>query len=236
MDRDEARTVGTIGLVGGALLVLANLLHPFGSTELYSSGEAFVEHTSTFWIWLHFAIAGSLLVAPLVAHAWYRSLEGATARVWGRLGLFTITLGTAIGVLHLAGIDGAALASWREVLGSGSEDAAFGADVLMRVHLTTFVSWTFLMFGFGQLFLGVTELARPSGSRLLGALVVVGGLLGLGSSLLSGAGGQLTTLTDAGLLRPSAGLLTVWLFWESWVLRSRGTIVSRKGERAVTSA
>lgn len=234
MESEQLRTVGTIGLVGGALLVVANLVHPFGNTGLYSSGVEFVEHTGTFWIWLHFAIAATLLIGPLLAHAWYRSLTDSTAIVWGRLAFLTVLLGTTVGVVHLAGIDGSALPAWQEVLDSGAEGAELGADLLMRVHLTTFVSWTFLFFGFAQLFLAVTEFVRPEGNRLLGVLVALGGVLGLASAVVSGVGGQLTTATDTFMLRPSAALLTVWIFWEAWTMRSKAAIVS-SGSAARTS-
>lgn len=222
MDREMKRVTGALGLAGGVLAIGANVLHPFTDTETYLSGEAFVEHTSDFWVGLHIVVALTLLVVPLVTYAWSQDLTGAAARVVGRLAFYTLLLGTGIGVVHLAGIDGLVLPSYRDLLAGGGDMEVFGADLLLRVHLTTFVSWTLLMFGAGLLLLGLAELASPSGRRILGWLLVVGSALGFASSIGSGLEGHLTTATDAGLLRPAGAIATVWLLLVSWEMWREG--------------
>lgn len=106
MDLRLLREIGTIGLVSGILLVVVNLLHPVGNTEMYGDGVKFMAKMDTFWVILHLVIAITLLPVPMVIRGWVATLSTEHARVWGDFALTLFVMGTVIGSIHLAGIDG----------------------------------------------------------------------------------------------------------------------------------
>lgn len=89
MNTRYLREIGTVGLVSGVLLVVLNLLHPVGNTELYGDGVKFMAKMDTYWVILHLAIAVTLLPVPMVVQAWVGTLSTERARVWGD---FSLTL------------------------------------------------------------------------------------------------------------------------------------------------
>ena len=222
MTSTTAHTTGTIGIAATVALAVLNLAHPFtGSTDLYGDAVEFMEGMNTWWIIVHLALGVAVLFVPLVGWAWVQSFNDERARVWGRLAWMTLVAGTAIGVVHLVGIDGVALPSFREVVeatdGAPAEVAA--AAALLRVHLTTFVSWL-IVFWFGaSLFLGVARLIEPGAGRWLGAVLLLVAVLVAASATVTALEGQLTTLSEPGLFRPASFLFTAWLLIASVQLR-----------------
>ncbi len=218
------RTVGTIGLIATVLSVVGNALHPFdGSTELYSDITLLAAKAGgSLWVIDHLVLAVLLLVVPWLLHTWARTLPDIGARTWGRLAVITATVGTAIGTVHLAGIDGAALGSYAEVLATSPSEAATAAGaVLLRVHLATFLSWVVSFWAVTQLLLAVV-VHKGDDRTWLAVLLAVGGLLAAASAVITASEGQLTTLSEPILFRPSTITFTVWLFVASFDLRRAG--------------
>lgn len=218
------RTVGTIGLIATVLSVVGNALHPFdGSTELYADIALFAAKAEgPVWVIDHLVIAVVLLVVPWLLHTWAQTLPDPAARTWGRLAVVTATIGTAIGTVHLAGIDGAALGSYAEVLASSPSEAATAAGaVLLRVHLATFLSWVVSFWAVTQLLLAVV-VHKGDDRPWLTVLLAAGGLLAAASAVITASEGQLTTLSEPILFRPSTITFTVWLFVASFDLRRAG--------------
>ncbi len=118
-----------MALIAAVWLAIGNLTHPVGSTEIYTDGVAFVEHTNTYWVINHVLLALALTVTPWLAWAWGRQLSSPVARTWGSFGVILAALGTVIGVFHLAGLDGVALPAFGQVLGANTLRRAEGGVV-----------------------------------------------------------------------------------------------------------
>lgn len=211
------RHVGIVALIAAAWLVIGNITHPVGSTEIYTDGVAFVEHTNTYWVINHVLLALALTVTPWLAWAWGRQLTSSVARTWGAFGVILVALGTVISVLHLAGIDGVALPAFGEVLEAQGESAAIGAETLLKVHLASVTAWAVLFWGGAQTTIGVAEVAEGS-RRWLGWLMIVCGLLGFVFAGSIAVEGNLTSFTEGVFLRGSTVGFTIWFIWMAWIL------------------
>lgn len=219
----ERRTIGTIGLVMAVWLVIGNVTHPIGSTEQYTVGTVFVEKAdTTYWVVNHVLLTLALLTTPWLAKGWYDRLVDPAARSWGWFGLALAVIGTTIGTVHLGGIDGAAIPSFREVIDSNpdSEAVAIAADTLLRVHLTTIIAWSLSFWGAMQVAFGVAEYVEAVRTRLYAVLLIVCGLLGWAFALTMAVQGHLTSFSEGVLLRASSVGFTIWFVWTAWQLRN----------------
>lgn len=228
MQAATVRSIGTVGLVVTVLLIAVNLAHPVGDTETYGDAVKFIGKMNTFWIILHLIIAATVLMVPFVVRAWVDSLETDRARAWGHFGWMLVLGGTVIGAIHLAGIDGVALPAFGKVLkaGRGLPELVAAAAALLKVHLTTFVSWTLVMWMGAQLVVGVAGLLDSGQPRWLSLVALVGAGFAVASVLVTTLEGQLTTLSEGGLFRPSTVAFTIWFLVVSWRLRKVQTVVS----------
>lgn len=219
------RTTGSVALVAAIWLAIGNVTHPIGNTDLYTDGLAFVEHTNTYWIVNHWLLAIALLVTPWLVAAWTDSFDNDRAKAWGRLALYASIMGTGLGVLHLAGVDGSAFPAYGRILESNTSDITVAiADGLQVVHLATYTAWSTVFWGVLQIALGVAMLSQRARPGWLGGLLVACGVLGLGTAFVSAAQGHLSTFSEGVLLRGSTVGLTIWLFWLAWVMRSKGRV------------
>lgn len=218
-----ARTVGTVGLWTTTLLVLGNLLHPFdGSTALYADITAFAgKAEGALWIGVHLGVAVLMLVVPWLVQAWASASDVTRTRLVGRLAFATSLVGTAIGTIHLAGVDGAALGSFADLLDPADPVTATAGAVLLRLHLATFLSWVLAFWMATQALLGVAVILDGR-RRWLGGLLLIGSALAAGSVIVTAVEGQLTTLSEPLLFRTSTLPFTVWLFAASMDLRDHG--------------
>jgi len=222
------RPVGIVALVAAVWLVLGNVTHPIGSTDLYTDGVAFVEHTGTYWVVNHVLLAVALLVTPWLAWAWRERLTSDAGRMWGTFGVILVVMGSVFSVFHLGGIDGVALPAYAEVLETADAGAAVGAEALMKVHLASITAWSVILWGGAQLTVGVTEVLegrRPG----LGWLLVVCGLLGFAFAVAVTLEGHLTGFSDGVLLRGATVGFTVWFIWTAWELYHSPTAVHTVG-------
>ncbi len=214
------RPVGNVGLAAAIALIVLNLAHPFdGTTEMYGDAVLFISKMDTWWVIDHLALAFLFLFFPWVAWAWVQTFEDGLAQLWGRLGWMTLLIGTAIGVLHVGGIDGVALPSFGSVLEASNGAAEMAAAALLRVHLTTFMAWLIVSWVGASLFMGVATLLEPGKRNWLGWMLVLAAALGLASAIVTALEGQLTTLSEPLLFRPSSFLVTIWLLIASLELR-----------------
>lgn len=216
------RPIGTVGLIAGVWLVIGNLSHPIGSTEQYTVGEIFVENSNTtYWIVNHLLLATALLLTPWLAWGWRDRMQSARARSWATFGLFLAVMGTTVGTIHLGGIDGAAIPSFSAVLDANpdSETVRLIADGILRVHLTTIIAWSLLLWGAAQTAFGVAELLEGARTRLYGGLLVMCGVLGFAFAVTIAVQGHLSSFSEGVLLRGSSVGFTVWFFWTAWQLR-----------------
>ncbi len=217
------RIIGTAGLVAGVWLVVGNVTHPIGSTEQYTVGEVFVENAdSTYWVINHLLLALALLATPWLATGWRDRMTKPAARAWASMGVILAVMGTTVGTIHLAGIDGAAIPSFSAVLEANpdSETARLVADGLLRVHLTTVIAWSLLLWGSAQTVFGVAELLEGARPKVYGAVLILCGLLGYAFTVHMAVNGNLTSFSEGVLLRGASVGFTVWFFWTAWQLRN----------------
>ena len=228
--RRNLRTVGNAGLATAAALIILNLAHPLdGNTEMYGDAVLFISKMDTWWVIDHLGVAVAFLFVPWVAWAWVQTFRGETAQLWGRLGWMTMLIGTAIGVIHVGGIDGVALPSFGSVLESSSGAAEMAAAALLRVHLTTFMAWLIVSWFGASLFMGVATLLEPDKPRWVGWILILAAALGLASAVVTALEGQLTTLSEPFLFRPATFLVTIWIAVASLELRRTGEMVTAPG-------
>lgn len=138
-------------------------------------------------------------------------------------------IGTAIGILHVGGIDGVGLPSFGSVLEGSNGATEAAAAALLRVHLTTFMTWLIVSWVGASLFLGVATLLEPDKRDWLGWMLVVAAALGLASTVVTALEGQLTTLSGPFLFRPATFLVTIWWVMASLDLRRTGEPVTAPG-------
>lgn len=210
------RRIGIVGMVAAAWLVIGNITHPIGTTDLYTDGAAFVEHAdSTYWVVNHLLLALVLMVTPWLAWAWRDGLQTVSGRTWGTFGLILFALGTVFSVFHVGGIDGVAIPAYGEVLASGGEAAVLGADLLLRIHLGSITTWAMLLWGGAQTVAGVAEVLEAR-RMALGWLMIVCGLLGFAFAATIALEGHLSGFTEGVLFRGSTVGFTVWFIWTAW--------------------
>ena len=239
MHASSIRLVGGTGLVAAAWLIVGNLTHPIGTTAQYTDGVAFIEHTNAYWVVNHWLLAAALIVTPWVLWAWTTGLTRPIAQTWGKFALYTSIMGTAVGVVHLAGIDGSALPAYQSALDSnpGATTDAI-AQGLRVVHLATYTAWTLLMWGSMQVAIGATMLAEKARPTWLAYVLVISGLLGFASGLVPTIQGHLTSFTDGVLLRGSSVGLTIWVLAVAWAMWRHGrlTILATEAAPATVDA
>ncbi len=215
------RRVGITALVAGVWLVIGNVTHPIGTTEIYTDGVALVEHaSSTYWIVNHLLLGAAMLVTPWLVWVWREELTSGSARSWGAFGLILAAQGSLLGVLHQGAIDGVALAAYAPILEADGAAAAIGAEALRMVHLAADTAWALVLLGAAQTVIGITEIVERR-RVWLGWLLVVCGALGFGFAFTIALQGHIGGLSEAALLRPSTVGLTVWLFVTAWEFARR---------------
>lgn len=167
MDARVLREIGAVGLVSGLLLIVVNVLHPIGNTEIYGDAVKFIGKMDTFWVILHLVIAVVLLSVPMVIRGWVDTLSTEHARVWGDFTVTLIVMGTVIGSLALA----------------------------------------------------IAAFLDPRQPRGLAIVAILGAGFAIASVLATSLAGQLTTLSEGGLFRPSTVAFTIVYLWISFRLR-----------------
>jgi len=113
----------------------------------------------------------------MVIRGWVATLSTEHARVWGDFALTLFVMGTVIGSIHLAGIDGVALPAFGNVL--RAPDAAPGLNVaaaaLLKVHLTTFMAWAVVFWMAGQAAMSIAAFLDSRQPRALAVITALGG-------------------------------------------------------------
>ncbi len=225
------RAVGTIGLVGAALVAAILGVHPLGTTELYDDGPGFLDHVNVFWVAIHLVAAVAFVTfAPVIHHA-AETLRPGYPRALGRFAGVVATLGTALGVLHLVGFDTLTFLAFEDTFAAadGSEASLLGADLLLRLHAASLVSWMMAFWLPVSALLGAALLAegtRPFWMRQLGPVAAV---MQAAAVILFVAEGQHTTLGETVLFRAGVTLLLALVALLAWELR-RGAPIGEPAE------
>ncbi|HEX6219961.1 MAG TPA: hypothetical protein VF115_02590 [Acidimicrobiia bacterium] len=223
---EEIRLAGNLGLWFVIVLTAVLLVHPFGTTELYDDGHQFLEHVDALWVSIHFVAAVLFLGILLPIGAWARHLGNPRARSIGRLAFYVAIAGTTVGLIHLTATDTTTFLAFADTFeaGGGNELVDLGADLLLRLHAATFVAWVTSYFFALPVVLGWAAAADGRFPAWYPWLAWVAAALAGISAVLTLMGGQLTTLSEMGIFRPSVTLYLVWLLVTTWWMR-RGTVL-----------
>ena len=215
------RAVGTIGLTGAGLVAVILGVHPFGTTELYDDGAAFLDHVGPFWVAIHLAAAVSVLsFVPAIRHS-VETFHPGYPRALGRFAAAVATLGTDIGVLHLVGFDTITFVAFEDTFtaANGSDASLIAADLLLRIHAASLMSWMLAFWLPVSALLGaalLVEGSRPFWMRLLGPAAAI---MQLAAAVLFVSEGQHTTVGETVLFRSGVTLLLALVALLSWELR-----------------
>jgi hypothetical protein len=215
------RVVGTLGVVVAVAIAVILGVHPWGSTGLYDDGTRFVDHVGGFWVAIHFVGAMLFLAVPVVLAAWAERFASPTGHVFAKLAATASIVGTALGVLHLAGTDTVTFLAYEDTLASGIDGAVVGADVLLRLHAATLVAFVTTQFvAVPTAAAAAAALDRDWGWRFW--LPVTIAALSVTSVSVTVVEGQWTTLSEMGLFRPAVTAFLVWFGLVAYGLRRDG--------------
>lgn len=229
--------VGAIGaMLGAALGLIFNLLHPRGSGIDTSQEELDLVADSGIWLFDHFMIAWALAFGFLGLVAIARSFTGEAGESWGRLALAAAIASVAIGWVGVT-IDGVAMKevadNWAEA-GRGTDSAAFATgDAVANVSLAFFIALIGSLFGVTATLFGVAGVVSTNYPKWLGYLAIIAGIAGLVTASITFLTGP-SDVTLNILFGASSVLYTIWLFVSGWHLWKRAG-QTQPEERAVTT-
>lgn len=218
---ESTRFIGQIGLVGTIGLALVLLVHPFGTSDLYDDGFEFLDHVNWFWMSIHLLGAALFLAWPPTIAAWADGLTDLRARIVGRWAHMLSIAGVGVGTLHLIGFDTMTFWAFRDTYeaADGSEAAAIGADVLLRVHAASLSSWVVVFFFAVPLLGGVATLLEGRYPTWVGGVGIIGGALQVPALVITLSQRQWTTLSEQFIFRTGVTLFIVWMLAVAWSLR-----------------
>lgn len=225
---DTTRLAGTIGFWGAIAIAIVLIIHPFGTSDLYDDGFEFLDHVNAYWMIIHLAAAVIFFTLPPALGHWKDTLESARARLVAGWAHMMSIAGVGIGTLHLVGTDTMTFWAFRDTYDAagGSEAAAIGADVLLRLHAATLTSWVTVFFFAVPLLGGIAALLDGRYPRWVGYLGVVGGALQVPAVIITVAERQWTTLSEQFVFRTGVTLFIVFWLAVAWSLRRGAPIGS----------
>lgn len=218
LDRSVLRWGGLSAMIGAAIGLVSNFMHPRASGIDTSREELDLVAGSDIWLLDHYLIGWSLAAAAfgLIAIALSRAEE--PARSWGRVALGFGIASIAIAFAAIT-VDGMALKAVADNWAASPDDAAaFAAgDAVAQIALALFTATIASLFGVTPLAYGIACLSREGYPKWLGYLAVGSGLLGMLASSMIVLGG----VSDAAvnyMFTPASVGYTVWLFFSGWYL------------------
>lgn len=221
VDNETVRLAGTVGFYGAIAITILLVVHPFGTTDLYGTGSDFLGHVNAYWMIIHLLAAATLFTLPPVLGCWKDTMRSAPARFVGGWAHMMSIAGVGVGTIHLVGTDTMTFWAFRDTYDAadGSEAAAIGADVLLRLHAATLSSWVLVFFLAVPLLGGVAALLDGQNPKWVGYLGVVGGLLQIPALIVTTAERQWTTLSEQFIFRTGATLFIVFWIAIGWGLK-----------------
>lgn len=223
-DRLLFRVGSLSAIVGAALAIVFNLLHPRDSDALDNT-EAQLQLIVDEDIWLfdHVMLLVAVILSFLGLIAIYRSVTGDTGLAWARLGVATAVAGAGVAVITI-GIDGIAMNEIADNWDTASDQAPVlaAAEAVEEVGIGLFTVLILAFFGVVPLFFGLAVANGDVYPRWLGWVAVVAGVLGLVTGFVQAFDG-LSTFTTFVLFPIASILFTLWLLYMG-VLLWRKTI------------
>jgi hypothetical protein len=229
--------VGAIAaMIGAALGLIFNLLHPRASGIDTSQEELDLVADSGIWLFDHFMLAWALAFSILGLVAIARSFTGDNGEAWGRFALVAAIIAIAVGFVTIT-IDGMAVKevadNWADA-GRGTNSAAFATgDAVANVSLALFTAVIGSLFGLTPTLFGVASLVSRDYPRWLGYVALVAGILGFVTASITFLSGPSDFALNV-LFGASSGLYTIWFFVSGWFLWQKAA--ARSDERVMTTA
>lgn len=210
---------GLAALVGGAIGIVFNVLHPRTTTNPGDAlGHMKMVAESGIWRWDHIALGIAITLGLIGVIAIGLSMAATEGDAWARTWLLFTVASSAL-LLVLISLDGSATKSLSENwAASGNDPAAFAAAALLfEITIALLGAAIATYFGVSPILLGMAVLRSGTYPKLLGqAAFVAGGLGLLTAASLAVQGVQTLNLT---ILFPIASLLgTAVLMWAGWEL------------------
>jgi hypothetical protein len=223
-------------LVGGALAIIFNLVHPRASGAL---GDAQTELKlvagSDIWRLDHVMLGLAVVIISFGVIALALSMGGGQGDTWVRAWLLFSVLSSAV-LLVLLALDGTAIKSVAdEWAASGNDLASFrAAAVLVEVNGALLGASIALSFGISPLLFGMAVFASGTYPARIGQVSIVAGGLGLVTSLWLALAGFASFPLN--ILFPLASLLyTVVLMWAGWLLWKNNATVGGPANRSTVT-
>ncbi len=231
--------VGAIGaMVGAALGLIFNLLHPRGSGIDTSLEELDLVADSGIWLFVHYMLAWALAFSLVGLIAVARSFTGEAGESWGRFARAAAIASIGIAAVTVT-VDGVAVKevadNWAEA-GRGTGSAAFATgDAVANVSLALFITVIGSLFGLTAVLFGVAGLVSADYPRWLGYMALVAGVAGLLTASITFLSGR-SDVTLNVLFTISSLLYTIWLFTSGWYLWQRSGALRPEEETVAAAA
>lgn len=208
------------GILGGALAVVFNLLHPRSSDMIESArGELALIADSGIWRLDHImlGLATALIFIGVIGIG--LSMFGTAADTWARAWLIFSSVSVTLVLVTIA-LDGGPIKSLADSWAAGGKDAGLlaAATVLVKITSGLLGASVAMLFGLAPLMLGIAVLSGGGYPKMLGQVSIAAGALGLLDAFILAFSGfsKLSIL----VLFPIASVLTTivlgWASWELW--------------------
>ncbi len=221
------RLCGLAGLVGGALALVANGLHPRSSPSDLGETEALLDMVAGFGLWrlLHLLIIFALLLVVIALIGLAHSLVEENRSPWARL---CLPLGLVSGAVSAASfaMDGFALggvgAAWKAASGAARADVLLQAEAVYMIDGALFTVAIISMFGATALVYGLALRSSQRYPKWIGMTAIAGGVAGLASGTVQMLAGELNVASFLILFTITSVLFTIWLIGVSLQLYRSG--------------
>ncbi len=222
------RATGTVGLACAIGVAVILGIHPFGSTELYDDGQKFLEHVSPFWIVIHLVATPLLFGFALVLWRTARGMNNPMAATLATWASMIAVGGMAIGAIHLIANDTTTFFAFSDTFeaGAGSEATLVAADLLLRIHAASLVTWMVSFWFMVPAVLAAALWIERDRPMWLAAITGISALCQVIAIIMFFSAGQHTTASETGVFRVGVTLLIAVIAILAWELR-RGAPVGQ---------
>jgi hypothetical protein len=221
MRRTIVRVSAVAAIVGAALALVGNLVHPRGGDDPdFEVYKRFAHSTSLRIADLMLIVALMLLTVAVVGIA--RSLEGDDVEVFARLGVLFGVVGGTIAIAEF-GLESYAYRLQAQVFegarGPDIRSAFWAANAVDHVNNGLFITWTLVFLGIAPFVIGLGMVRSAQWPTWIGVLGALGG------AVCAVVAAILFVQTDAGsqdvAFLVGSLLVTAWFFCAGvWLLRS----------------
>jgi hypothetical protein len=225
-------------LVGGALAIVFNLLHPRSSGALSDAREELeLVANSDIWRFDHLMLGLAVVLIYLGVIAISMSMWSSTGEAWARAWLIFGAVSTAL-LLVLLALDGSAIKHLADewVAGGSQQGGLAAASVLVGINASLLEASVALSFGITPLLFGMAILGGDRYPKAVGQMSVAAGAVGLFTATWFAVDG--ISNVPLNFLFPLASLLyTIAIMWAAWELFNSGTTPTvRREKKSMTRA